>query len=412
MKRTAIRYLTLAVVLCIASGNAFAEKFRGYIWDKSENMLLVESIPVATTAKTKIERKNHKGITFNGLRIGWEVEVEGERGEEAFLAEKIKVKQKRFDDIDIKGFVEMREDGTVEVEGRRIVWPSDAKVPELRSGMQLDGKGIVLDSGAIQVKKVKVLPAGLDEDEVKYMSLVAREVDQLKEKLPLADDPELQAYVARVGERLIPKWVSPDDFNFTFSVIEDPGLNAFALPDGTVVVHTGLLAVLENEAQLATVMGHEIAHATHKHGYRGYKQQSKMRWLQLGAAVGGIVVGAKTDSAMAGILTGIASSLTLSAIVNGHGRDMEDEADRIGLHYMVDAGYDYMEAPEVWKVFNRYTKDQNAAANFFFSDHSTHRARISNLTREINAGYRGEVDRESLATNETEYLRVTARLKE
>lgn len=91
---------------------------------------------------------------------------------------------------------------------------------------------------------------------------------------------------------------------------------------------------------------------------------------------------------------------------------MEDEADRIGLHYMVDAGYDYMEAPEVWKVFNRYTKDQNAAANFFFSDHSTHRARISNLTREINAGYRGEVDRESLTTNESEYLRVTASLKE
>jgi Zn-dependent protease with chaperone function len=412
MKRTVFRHLILFVALCLVSGEAFAEKFKGYIWDKAEAALLVEGIPVETTAQTKIERRDHKGIAFGDLRIGWEVEVEGERGQKAFLAKKIKVKQKRYDDTDIKGFVEVRDNGTIEVEGRRIIWPSDAAVPELRSGMQLEGKGIILDSGAIQVKKVKVLPAGRDEDEAKYMSLVAQEVDQLKEKLPLAEDPELQAYVKRVGESLIPKWVSPDDFNFTFSVIEDPSLNAFALPDGTVVVHTGLLAALENEAQLATVMGHEIAHATHKHGYRGYKQQSKMRWLQLGAAVGGIVVGAKTDSPWAGLLTGIGSSLTISAIVNGHGRDMEDEADRIGLNYMVDAGYDYMEAPEVWKVFNRYSKDQNAAANFFFGSHSTHRARISNLTREINANYRADVDRAELTTNETEFLRMTARLKE
>jgi predicted Zn-dependent protease len=225
------------------------------------------------------------------------------------------------------------------------------------------------------------------------------------------DDPELQAYVSRMGRSLVPSWVSPDQFNFTFSVVEDPSLNAFAMPDGTVVIHTGLLTALESEAQFATVIGHEIAHATHLHGYRGYKQQSKMKWLRIGAAAGGIVVGAKTDSVLAGVLTGVGSSLALGAVVNGHGRDLEDDADRIGLEYMVDAGYDYMEAPEVWKVFAKRTKDQGSVQNFFFSDHSTHRARISNLTREINANYRGKVDRTTLKTNEAEYQRATAKLK-
>ena len=133
--------------------------------------------------------------------------------------------------------------------------------------------------------------------------------------------------------------------------------------------------------------------------------------LQLGALAGGIAVGAKTDSAWAGILTGVGSSLTLSAVVNGHGRKLEDDADRIGLQYMVDAGYDYMEAPAVWQVFSKFTKDQGSVTNFFFSDHSTHRARISNLVREINLHYRGKVDRDTLTTNEDKYQRATASLR-
>jgi predicted Zn-dependent protease len=135
-----------------------------------------------------------------------------------------------------------------------------------------------------------------------------------------------------------------------------------------------------------------------------------MTWVQLGALAGGIIVGAKTDSPLAGLLTGLGSSLTLSAIVNGHGRDLEDEADRVGLQYMVDAGYDPFESTEVWKIFSKHTGDQSSAANFFFSDHSTHRARISNLTREINMNYRGKVDPASMKTNAEEYKRATARL--
>jgi hypothetical protein len=404
------RTLLLLATSLLLAGNAFAEKFEGYIWDKAENALLVEGIPVVLMENARVERKGQKGITFQDLRIGWEVEVEGGLGEKVFVANKIKVKRKRYDDTDIEGFIEV-DAGAVEVDGKPVVWPEGQTPPHLRSGMRLEGKGTLLDDGTIQIKEASIQPGGFDENEAKYMTLVSGEVTQMKEKLPRVDDPQLQAYVARMGASLVPSWVDPNQMSFNFSVIADPSLNAFALPDGTVVIHTGLLAALENEAQFATVIGHEIAHATHRHGYRGYQHQSKMKWLQLGAVAGGIFAGTKTDSAWAGLLTGVGSSLTISAVVNGHGRDLEDDADRIGLHYMVDAGYDYSEAPEVWRVFNKYTQDQGSIQNFFFSDHSTHRARISNLTQEINANYRSRIDSATLKTNDEQYQRETAKLK-
>jgi len=76
--------------------------------------------------------------------------------------------------------------------------------------------------------------------------------------------------------------------------------------DGTVVVHSGLIAVLENEAQLATVLGHEIGHATHRHGYRGYKDQQKKKTIfGIGSMLAGIAVGAATDNAARGLVPGL-----------------------------------------------------------------------------------------------------------
>jgi Zn-dependent protease with chaperone function len=403
----------LLVIACLfLSQDLFAEKFKGYVWDVSDSALLVEGIPVSLTEKVRFERSNQKNATARDLRIGFEVEVEGKRGQNAFLAEKIKIKNKRFEEVDVEGFITEVQGSEIEVGARRVLLPKELTPAQpLRPGMQIDGKGIVQDDGTIQVKEARFKPAGFDKEEAQFMALVSQEVTQMKEKLPRLEDPALQEYVAGVGKSLIPDWVNPEEIPFNFSVIHDDSLNAFALPDGTVVVHTGLLRVLENEAQFATVLGHEIAHATNRHGYRGYKHQSKMMWIQLAAIAGGIVVDAKTDSPLAGILTSIGSSLTLSAIVNGHGRDLEDEADRVGLEYMVDAGYDPFQAPQVWKVFNQHTGDQSAVSNFFFSDHSTHRARISNLTREINTRYRGKIDAAKTTDNRDRYQRAIAGLK-
>jgi predicted Zn-dependent protease len=128
--------------------------------------------------------------------------------------------------------------------------------------------------------------------------------------------------------------------------------------------------------------------------------------------VAGLVLGSKADSPVAGLVTGAGMNLAFQAAVNGHGRKLEDEADVLGLHYMTEAGYDYMEAPEVWRVFGKYTKDQSKVSNFFFSNHSTHAARINNLTKAINADYRAQVPRTGLRVAEDEYQKVAERVSQ
>jgi predicted Zn-dependent protease len=244
------------------------------------------------------------------------------------------------------------------------------------------------------------------------MAQARQEVGQVQQQLKRINDPELQAYVDKVGKSLVPKWVDPRQTHFTFTLVADPSLNAFALPDGTVVVHSGLIAALENEAQLAAVLGHEISHVTHRHAYRGYKdQQGKQKWVGLGSMLAGAVVGTKSQS-VANLIAGEGSQIALNAAVNGYGRKLEDEADVVGLYYMVEAGYDYMEAPQVWRVFSKYVKDQDKVSNWFFSDHSTHAARIKNLTRAINLDYRGSVSRSNLRAGEEEHDKAVAQLSQ
>jgi predicted Zn-dependent protease len=407
MKRT----LVLGVVSLLAATSASADKLKGFLWEASPASIVVEGQTVRIAPETKIERQNHKDITAKDLRIGWEVEVETRGDDGNAVAREIKVKQARFQQENVEGVVDGVNHTRFFVDGDEIRLKQGAVPKELKPGMRFKGKGIRQDDRSIVLEEGQLLPAGFEGEEAQFMAAAGDEIAQLQGQLKKVNDPELQAYVDRVGRSLVPKWVDPQQFRFTFTLVEDPTLNAFALPDGTVVVHSGLIAALENEAQLAAVLGHEIAHATHRHSYRGYKdQQGKKKWFGLGSVVAGVLVGTQTDSALAGLVTGAGTQLGLQAAVNGHGRKLEDEADVTGLYYMVEAGYDYMEAPEVWRVFGKYTKDQSKVSNFFFSDHSTHAARINNLTKAINADYRASVPRTGLRTGEDEHHKAVEQL--
>jgi predicted Zn-dependent protease len=407
-----IQTFVVAVVSVLLAQSAHAEKLKGYLWEASLSAIVVEGQAIRLTPETLIERPNHKDITAKDLRIGWEVEVET-RGDGATpVARKVRVKTPRFQEETIEGIVDGVNHTRFFVDGDEVRLTKGTVPKELKPGMRFRGKGIRQDDRSIELKEGEVTPAGFVGEEAQFMAAASQEMNQIKTQLKTIKDPELQAYVDRVGKSLVPKWVEPKDFQFTFTLVADPSLNAFAMPDGTVVIHSGLLAVLENEAQLATVLGHEIAHATHRHGYRGFKdQQKKQMWFGLAGMATGVALGSQTDSPLVGLLSGVGMNLALQAAVNGHGRKLEDEADVLGLHYMVEAGYDYTEAPEVWRVFNRYTKDQSKVSNFFFSNHSTHAARINNLTKAINADYRAQVPRTKLRTNEEEYQKIAERVQ-
>jgi len=142
------------------------------------------------------------------------------------------------------------------------------------------------------------------------------------------DDAELQAYVTRVGQRLAAVAERPD-INFTFTVIDSPDINAFATPGGYVYINRGLLAYLGSEAELAGVLGHEIAHVTARHAAR---QRAGSITTSVLAVTAGVLTGSRDIMDSAGMYG--------TELVRGYGREHELEADGLGARYMHLAGYE------------------------------------------------------------------------
>jgi predicted Zn-dependent protease len=152
------------------------------------------------------------------------------------------------------------------------------------------------------------------------------------------------------------------------------------MPGGQIYVFTGLLGRVENEAQLATILGHEISHVTERHSERTYK---KLYFPSIILEVTTIFVNpglTRAESALIG--------LVLNASVSGYGRNQEDQSDRVGLRYSTAAGYDPREGPRVWNLFNAVYGDTPKVINFFYGSHSTHKVRRRNQEEEIALHYR------------------------
>jgi peptidase M48-like protein len=161
---------------------------------------------------------------------------------------------------------------------------------------------------------------------------------QVLEQYPVVKDEFLQDYVRRVGDRLAqaPE-AKQSGFQFTFTVLNVPQINAFALPGGPMFIYTGLLKACDNEAQLAGVMGHEMSHVILRHGTH---EASKANLLQLPLLLAGSVIG--SDTAM-GRLANMGLGLGANSFLLKFSRDAESEADALGSHLMAEAGYDPVE---------------------------------------------------------------------
>ncbi|NQW08335.1 MAG: M48 family metalloprotease [Alphaproteobacteria bacterium] len=142
------------------------------------------------------------------------------------------------------------------------------------------------------------------------------------------DDPRLAAYVTRIGNKLGAISHRPD-LNYTFTILDSPIVNAFALPGGYVYVSRGLLALADNEAELAGVIGHEIGHVTARHSAERY---SRSVLVGLGAGVISAVIG---DAGATDLL-----NLGAGLYVRGYSRSQELDADQLGLRYMMAGDYD------------------------------------------------------------------------
>ena len=183
---------------------------------------------------------------------------------------------------------------------------------------------------------------------------------QVRQQAQVVQNPFLQDYANRIGQRLAgtPEARS-SGFQFTFTVINDPSVNAFALPGGPMFIHTGLLKDVDNEAQLAGVMGHEMSHVILRHGTN---QASKANLIQLPAMLAGAVGG----HSMLGQLAQLGVGLGANSVLLKFSRNDESEADALGSHLMSEAGYNPI---EMARFFEKLAASGGSRGPQFLSDH-------------------------------------------
>lgn len=165
---------------------------------------------------------------------------------------------------------------------------------------------------------------------------------QIAQSMPLVDDKELQDYVSRIGLRMAAQSERPD-LPWEFHVVDDAAVNAFALPGGFIYVTRGLLGAVTNEAELASVLGHEIGHVTARHSVQ---QISRAQLATLGLGIGSIL---SEDIAQ---FAGIASQ-GLGLLFLKYGRDAENQADELGFRYALNQNYDVREMDDVFATLSR-----------------------------------------------------------
>lgn len=199
---------------------------------------------------------------------------------------------------------------------------------------------------------------------------------QILAKERRSSDPEINALVERVGQRIAAVTPAASSFRWEYTVLDSKEPNAFCLPGGKVFVYTGILPYCGSEAGLATVVGHEVAHAVARHGGERMSQG-------LLAQLGGSVVAAALATAGVPPTT---TNVMLAAYGAGaqlgvllpYSRTHELEADRLGIEYMARAGYDPNEAVAFWRTFGQRKKADRAT---FFSTHPSSAERESQLAR-------------------------------
>ena len=195
-------------------------------------------------------------------------------------------------------------------------------------------------------------PFQTPSDETALWAAAEQEEAALLKKARPYDDALLEEYLTRVSDRLA------GGATFKLVVLRDPTLNAFAMPNARLYVHTGLLSRLDNEAQLAMILGHEITHVMQRHAFALPRAaEGKKRPIE-----------AVAMSPTAAAIVAFGLPLAAVAAIDGYGRDLERDADDGALQNLVSAGYEVAEAPKAFERLRSESKDRGTLETFFLGN--------------------------------------------
>jgi predicted Zn-dependent protease len=194
---------------------------------------------------------------------------------------------------------------------------------------------------------------------------------QVEQQVKLVHDPVAEGYVAQVGERLH-RATNMADRPFTFHIVDDPSVNAFAIPGGHIYVHRGLIAQADKVDMLAGVMAHEISHVTQRHVI---KQMSQAQSIE---TIGSLVLGQNP-----GALQTLLAQIVAGGAMARFSRADEKEADDVGLELMTHAGYDPHGMLDMFQKLLSLDQGGSNAVSRFFQDHPGTQDRINDITNRI-----------------------------
>jgi Zn-dependent protease with chaperone function len=303
----------------------------------------------------------------------------------------------------LSGYTEYRKPGVIIVEGQRVRSGTGTKISGAKTiaqiplGYETQVTGSRAGDGSVVATSISVKPNGKQafEDDV------LKATDQIEEEWvgrgfmyePTGDGkakkigdivksgPEVDR-VRHIMDRLRPSYIPAS--RLRVHVVRTKEWNASAMGNGAIWVYTGMLDEMSDD-EMAIVLGHELAHFSHEHSRRS---QKRAIWTSI-VGLGAVVASSTIDNDGARIAAMSGSLLGMTAFSSGYSRDLEDQADRVGLRYAHEGGYDVRKGPVLWGKFKKKYGEQNSVTNFFVGSHSRPSDRIRNIEREIGLNYRG-----------------------
>ena len=322
------------VVVALATMPAAAETVQGYAEWRDGDCLVVDAQRLCPAPGMRF-KPHDEASSFDEIPLGYEVKAKATRAADgSLLAQEVEAK--------------LNGEALFEDELQRDFDAVEQLYRERGRVFDLDDDG---DEG---------------ED---YGALVERGRDVRRVRALLAD--------------LVPPYLDPQAFRVY--VVENDDWNAMAAPNGAIFVFTGLLEAMDDD-ELALLLGHELAHVTHEHGRR---QAKKDFWIQLATAAVAVTAEAKIDNDTARAAAGLAALIGGLAWSNSYGRSLEDQADRVGLRYAYEAGYDVSKAPRLWERFAQRYGSLPRFVHFFVDEHSRSPERARHVARQIEWNYAG-----------------------
>ena len=301
----------------------------------------------------------------------------------------------------IAGYAEFRRADTLMVEGQRVVATSTTtfkgpkRVADIPLGYEVKVKGQRTTTGVVVAAEIESKANGSGSTEQQIIAS-SNEAEQTWVKEGMMFEPadsgkinkigdllESGPYVARarrIMDRIRPAYVPGSALRVR--AVKTDQWNASAMANGAIWVFTGLMDALSDD-ELAIVLGHELTHYTHEHIRRQMSQGTVGQILGTAAAVGVSQIKNSTAQQVAAF----GGQMGLSALMTGYSREYEDQADRVGLRYVYEAGFDPTKGPGLWQKFKDKYGETDKITNFFTGDHSRPTERIRNLQRQIQLNY-------------------------